>query len=251
MKKIFNLAVAIPSGALWHADFAMSLTMMMLALQKHQVPGYTDRGVRIINKRTSILPKSRHELINDALKEGCSHLLFVDTDQTFPAFLAHQLASHGKRVVGCNIATKSIPASPTARNFNPNWIGGDVVYSDTESTGLERVWRIGCGVLLIDLSIVAQLRKPYFAVEWNEELKDFIGEDWFFCQRLEEKAIPIYIDHDMSKQIGHIGSLTYTHDLVGETQQEVSSEQNKAKRERQASKEAAGPDVLDEVAGGN
>ncbi|MHB0978392.1 MAG: hypothetical protein ACYC1K_03285 [Minisyncoccota bacterium] len=229
MKKIFNLAIAVPSGALWHADFSISLIMLMLALQKHAVPGYTDRSVRIINKRTSILPKSRHELIEDALKEGCTHLLFVDTDQTFPAFLVHQLASHGKRVVGCNIATKSLPASPTARNFNLKWAGGDVVYTDHDSTGLEQVWRLGCGVLLIDLSVIAQLRKPYFAVEWHEGMQDFVGEDWFFCQRLEEKAIPIYIDHDMSKQIGHIGNLTYTHDLVGTLEQENTDGQDEGK----------------------
>jgi hypothetical protein len=221
VKKIFNLAVAIPSGALWHADFSLSLVMMMLALQKHPVPGYTDRGVRVINKRTSILPKSRHDLIEDALAQGCSHLLFIDTDQTFPSFLVHQLASHNKRVIGCNIATKSIPASPTARNFNPNWKGGDVVYSDATAKGIEQVWRIGCGVLLIDLSIIAQLRRPYFAVEWNEDMKDFTGEDWFFCQRLEEQAIPIFIDHDLSRQVGHVGSMTYTHDLVGTITQEA------------------------------
>lgn len=248
MKKVFNLAVAIPSGALWYADFSMSLIMMMLALQKHPVPGYTDRGVRIINKRTSILPKSRHELIEDALNEGCSHLLFVDTDQTFPSFLVHQLASHGKRVVGCNIATKSIPACPTARNFNPAWAGGDVVYTDPASTGLEQVWRIGCGILLIDLSIIAQLKKPYFAVEWHEERKDFIGEDWYFCQRLEEAAIPIFIDHDLSKQIGHIGALTYTHELVGKIEQEVVNVKNKTEGKEQAAKET-GEAVLKTCAG--
>src|SRR3990172_1015176 len=108
MKKIFNLAVAIPSGGTWHTDFALSLIMMMLTLQKHLVPGYTDRNIRIFNRRSSLLPKSRHDLIQDAIDTGCSHLLFIDTDHTFPPFLVHVLASHGKRVIGCNIATKSI-----------------------------------------------------------------------------------------------------------------------------------------------
>jgi hypothetical protein len=249
MKKVFNLAIAIPSGALWHADFALCLTMMMLALQKHAVPGYTDRGVKIFNKRTSILPKSRHDLIQDALDAKCSHLLFVDTDQTFPAFLVHQLAAHDKRVIGCNIATKSIPASPTARNYNPNWVGGDLVYSDPDSTGIEQVWRLGCGVMLIDLTIISQLRKPYFAVEWHEGMNDFIGEDWFFCQRLEEKAIPIYVDHDLSKQVGHVGSMTYTHDLVGTVKQEAVNGEDETEGQGQTA-EGAPEALLKKVAGG-
>jgi hypothetical protein len=220
MKNIFNLAIAVPSGATWHADFAMSLVLLMLALQKHPIEGYAGRGVMLFNKRTSILPKSRQELVDDALRAGCTHLLFVDSDQTFPAYLIHKLAAHKKRVVGCNVATKSIPANPTARNFNPNWHGGDKVYTDDNSSGLEQVWRLGCGVLLLDLSIFESLKKPYFAIKWEESKNDFVGEDWYFCEKLEEKAIPIYVDHDMSKQIGHVGSMTYTHDLVGEIKQE-------------------------------
>jgi hypothetical protein len=128
-------------------------------------------------------------------------------------------------------------------------VGGDLVYSDPDSTGIEQVWRLGCGVMLIDLTIISQLRKPYFAVEWHEGMNDFIGEDWFFCQRLEEKAIPIYVDHDLSKQVGHVGSMTYTHDLVGTVKQEAVNGEDETEGQGQTA-EGAPEALLKKVAGG-
>jgi hypothetical protein len=154
-------------------------------------------------------------LIDDALAANRTHLLFIDSDQTFPANLVHLLARHGKNVVACNVATKVIPSSPTARNFNPNYAGGDVVFTNAESKGLEKVWRIGTGVMLLNLQVMKHIPKPWFETIWWPPINDFMGEDWYFCQKLEEAGVQLWIDHDVSKEIGHIGTYTYGHDDVG------------------------------------
>lgn len=171
---------------------------------------------KIFNKRSSLLPKSRQELLSDAIGAGCDYALFIDTDQTFPSNLLYGLLRHNKAVVACNIVTKSIPASPTARGPNAKWLGGDVIFTDPSSKGLQKVWRIGTGVMLVDLEILKKIPKPWFSVVWDERINDFNGEDWFFCEVLEKHGIELFIDHDLSKHIGHMGKLEFTHELVGE-----------------------------------
>ena len=214
---MLKLALAIPSGHLWEADFALSVVQFTMAMGRVQVPGYKGQMLQVINKRTSLLPKSRSELLDDAIRVGCTHLLFVDSDQTFPPDIVHRLIKHNKPVIGCNIATKSVPSGPTARNFSPTWSGGDMVFSNGKS-GIEKVWRLGCGIMLIDLGVVQKVPKPWFGVEWHEGMNEFVGEDWFFCQQLEKAGVEIWVDHDVSLEVGHVGSFTFTHDYVGLTE---------------------------------
>lgn len=218
----FRLAIAVPSGHTWPANFGMCLLNLTLHMVTHRIPGFDHNVVKVFNKRSSLLPKSRQEMIDDALAVGCTHLLFVDSDQEFPSNLVHMLARHGKNVVACNVATKVIPSSPTARNRNPDYEGGDVVFTNSDSTGLQQVWRIGTGVMLINLQIMKHIPKPWFHIEWYPKLNDFKGEDWFFCEQLEKAGVPIWIDHDASQAVGHIGHYTYSMaDVTDEVREET------------------------------
>lgn len=215
MKKIFKLGIGIPSGPDWPKHHAISLLQMMLYLQRAQIPGYSGGTfTKIYNESGSILPQLRHNIVKYALRDSCTHLLFIDSDQTFPYNLVHNLVRHGRRVVGCNIATKSIPSNPTARMHDPAWWGGHMVYSQGRA-GLQQVWRLGFGIMLIDTEVFSLVPKPWFEIKYHKELDDYMGEDWDFCEKLEAARIPIYVDHEVSREIGHVGSYTYTHgDIV-------------------------------------
>lgn len=225
MKPVFKLSICVPSGPTLYTDFAMCLLNMMMALAVTPVLGFGQSSVNMINKRTSLLPKSRQNLLEDCLTAGSDYALFIDTDQTFPANLVHQLAMHKKDVMACNVATKMLPSSPTARNKHPSWPGGDVVYSNRK-VGIEQVWRIGTGVMLLNLDVVRKMRKPWFATVWNDELNDFMGEDWYFCERLERQGTQIWVDHNASRMVGHIGTYTYEHsDIQVKTTPELIQEE--------------------------
>lgn len=187
-----------------------------------QFVGCPTQQIRIFHKKGSILPQLRQQLVEDALKQGASHMLFVDSDQVFPAETLRALYEHHLPVVAANIPTKMFPANPTARKM----VNGKLesVYSTERATGLERVDRVGTGIMLLDMRVFARLGpKPWFNLKWKEETGDFMGEDWYFCELLEKAGYNIYIDHDLSREIGHIGSLTYTHDLIlrGRLEEEV------------------------------
>ena len=206
-----NVYIGIPSGDHWFAKFAMDTIMVVLDTLGYPTPGFRTVSCGIRNVRGSVIWKQRSDLVETAIKDGYTHLLFVDTDQTFPANTLRRLLAHKKPVVACNVAVKKFPSNPTARNL----VNGDVrmVFTTEKSTGLEEVWRIGTGIMLIDLSIMDKVEKPWFKVSWGGEGEQY-GEDWWFCSQIQKAGFPIFIDHDLSWDVGHLGFIEYDHRMV-------------------------------------
>ena len=216
-----KVLIAIPSGPHWFGEFAMCVIQMILDTVVYPTPGWGTIAPSTRNIRGSIIWKQRTDLIQGALDMNCTHLLFVDTDQTFPANTLRRLISHKKPVVAANVCTKQIPTMPTARKMNAGQLAP--VFTQEDSRGLEEVYRIGTGIMMIDLSIMKEVKKPWFKVSWDDEGGEQYGEDWWFCMQLEKAGIPIYIDHELSWEVGHIGSVTYQHwhvddELIAETE---------------------------------
>lgn len=216
LQRLHNLKVliAIPSTGMWPADFGISLCGMALAFNKHAVGVYKSQELQIFHMRGSILPNLRWDAVRKAREVKADYLLFVDSDQRFPKTTLHQLLSHGKDCVAANIATKRIPAQPTARKATAQ-PEGEPVYTDPESTGLEKVWRIGCGVMLLSKKAYWPLGPDAFAMPYVARFDKYQGEDWTLCSALDDLGVEIFIDHDLSKYIGHIGSYVYDHSVIG------------------------------------
>jgi hypothetical protein len=81
-----------------------------------------------------------------------------------------------------------------------------------DSTGLEEVESIGMGVMLISRKVFEKLSEPWFETPWRTDKRGYIGEDVFFCRKATAAGFKIYIDHDVSKEIGHIGTFEFKHD---------------------------------------
>ena len=208
-----TVLIGCPSGSDWKADFGMHL-MQMVAYTCVNANKDFDVQFGIDNPKGSILSKSRNVIVQRALEMGASHILFIDTDMTFPAQTLEMLLAHEKPVVACNCATKSIPANPTARLFDYQKVAGPPLYTTPKTNDLTEVWRVGTGVMLIDTSVFELVDAPYFEILWKEEINDYQGEDWTFCEKLEKAGIPIYVDQHLSQAIGHIGTYTYSHDII-------------------------------------
>lgn len=240
MKRQVNVAIAMPcSNGMWHSEFGMSLLLLYANFMKTPVPGYDRQQLSVLQTKTSLLPKARQELVERAIEAKATHILFIDTDQSFPSWTIHAMLSRKKPVVAANIATKSIPSKPTARNNSDLWPGGDVVYTYPDSHGIEKVWRVGTGIMLIDLSVFANIPKPWFGVDYRqygEDKWDFLGEDWFLLEKLEKIGVEFYIDHDVSKEVGHVGTFEYTHSIIWaeEMVKEINDGEAKVPQERKA-----------------
>lgn len=211
---VVRVAIGIPSTNRWVGDFGMCLVNLIAHCARVALVPGKKNAVHLVHSKGSILPRQRWQIIKFAREAKADWLLFVDTDQTFPEDTIHRLLARGKDVIAANVAVKKLPSLPTARNLQ----GKEYmpVYTDPKSTGVERVDRIGCGLLLIRLSLLDNIPPAeLFDIHWREDIEDYQGEDWTMMEALERRGIEVYIDHDLSKEVAHVGDLEYTHELVG------------------------------------
>jgi hypothetical protein len=207
----FNLSVAIASGDRWHSLFGLSLANMSVQMASKRLPTYENISMSYNMVSTSLLHQSRQLLVEKALIEThATHILFVDTDQTFPADTVHRLAAHGKMVVGANIVQRKIPMVPCAIGLD-----GKRLWTKPDSTGLEEVGMLGTGLVLINTKVFKALEAPFFLQPFDEKF-GFVGEDTYFCNKLREAGIKLWVDHDLSKEVGHLGQFEYTFPVAWE-----------------------------------
>lgn len=222
MKEI-RLVVCVPSTNTWEAQFGMSMIFLTNYLASHGIVNGKEIQFRVHNKRGSILANMRQEMVQSAIDNHATHLLFIDSDQVFPADIFHRFMAHKKQIVAANIATKMIPSTPTAR-LKGAGSQGVPLYTTEKDEGLEEVWRIGTGIMLIDMNVFKRetlKAGPWFTQRWNEELKSYVGEDWAFCEELEKAGVKLYVDQGVSFEVGHLGTLNYGHDLVAQVTEEA------------------------------
>lgn len=213
MSKSLYIMVSVPAADYWPSRFGISLAGLMAGFSR-QVPGYTEQRLALAHKSGSILPQLRNGLVEQALQAEATHVLFLDCDQTFPSNLLHRMLAWGKRVVACNVATKRFPSTPTARLYQAGSRGGKLLYTEPDSKGLVRVWRVGTGVMLLETSVFKDIKRPWFEYKWLPEENDYQGEDWTFCEKLDWIEEKIWVDQELSYEIGHYGGVEYKHDFV-------------------------------------
>lgn len=202
-----KIAICIPSRDTWKADFGVSMTIACLAFAKMtEALDNEIINLRFCHVKSSLLPEGRNSLVKQALDTNCTHILWLDDDMLLPQECIYQLFKHDLDIVGANCATKVIPSLPTARN------GADRVFTMANSSGLEQVNRLGTGVLMVKTDVYRAIDFPYFACPPDETYGGApMGEDIYFIKKAQAKGYKVFIDHDISKKVYHIGDYWYGH----------------------------------------
>ena len=205
-----RVAICIPARGQMEVTTAFDLTMMaayMAGKKNIDLNVYTSQGTLIFDQRNS--------LVRTAVEEKCDYILFIDADMRFPKTTLERLLAHKKDIIGVNATTRMMPPSPTAKNIQINEDGSVdwlAVYSNKEK-GISKVDAIGCGVMLIKTSCLKDIPQPYFYFEQLLKGK-LLGEDIYFCIKAKDAGIDTWVDHDLSMEIGHVGSYTYGWDDI-------------------------------------
>jgi len=199
-----KLAVCIPSGDMVHMDFAASLGVMLAQLAARQVPSV------LINEKSAVLQRSRQTLVNRALSQEASHLLFLDSDMIFPPDTALRLLAHKVDIVGVAAAKRRPPFTPSALTLQ----GEPLVFSPGD--GLVEAGSIGLAGTLIRAEVFRQIGKPWFPVTWQGEDDSgadlWTGEDYGFCEKVRQAGLQISVDAQLSYQFGHLGQRRFALD---------------------------------------
>ena len=205
-----RVAICIPARGQMEVTTAFDLTMMaayMAGKKNIDLNVYTSQGTLIFDQRNS--------LVRTAVDEKCDYIQFIDADMRFPKTTLERLLAHKKDIIGVNATTRMMPPKPTARNIQINEDGSVdwlEIFSNKEK-GIGKVDAIGCGVMLIKTSCLKNIPQPYFYFEQLLKGK-LLGEDIYFCIKAKDAGIDTWVDHDLSMEIGHVGSYTYGWDDI-------------------------------------
>lgn len=191
--------IAIPSCRDWKPHFGASLCGL---IRKATLDGIDIELNAMMG--TSVLPKAREGALRHAIALGFTHILFLDDDMAFQPSLLGDLLSAQKDVVGVNYVSKSMQNQKQMVHD----LDGEPV-SSKDKIGLEEIGWLGFGAVLISLAAVKNIEAPLFEMRWMPERNDFIGEDYYFCGKVRAHGVKIYVDHDTSRHVGHVGDFVF------------------------------------------
>ena len=142
----------------------------------------------------------RHAAVSAARQAGASHVLFVDSDMRFPADAPERLLDHDVDIVAANYVQRTMPEWWCSRaNGQP--------LSSYHRTGLQSVESTGCGLMLVRLSVFDEWAGAYFETPYSG--REHLGEDLWFCHEARARGFQVWIDHDLSQQVRHQGTVEH------------------------------------------
>lgn len=207
-----KIGIGVPTDDTMDTDCVMSLLKL-------------DKGTHsciIINQRGCYIDASRNSIVKEAQANNCDYLLFVDSDMAFPPDAFLKLIAEDKDIIGCNYAKRRPPHGSMATALD----GTLIVPKDK---GIEQCLYVGTGFVLIKMTVFDKLSFPWFETKWGKlttDRPDIIqyGEDTRFCAKATQAGIPVFVHHELSWDIVHIGQFPYKLDMFCERRKENESE---------------------------
>jgi len=195
--------------------------------------------IQLLQMPGTLIFTQREKLAQEALEWGADQVLWIDSDQRFPADTLEILQARQVPICGVNATTRREPILPTALNLKIeremlNGKPGEPkqVWHKVESRGkkgVEQVTAVGFAVTLVNREVFEKIPRPWFDVIWTDH-GNVIGEDVTFCVRCMENDIPVYVDHELSMHIGHIGVKTFGWDDVKHGPSNLQRPQNNGRK---------------------
>ena len=137
----------------------------------------------------------RNEQVRRFLASDCTHLFLLDSDcvpqdGTLQWLLAHDLpfvtAPHPTQI-GNETGLMVMDRAPEGRGY----------VSHFPVEGMQQATVVGCGGMLIRRDVLMEMVPPWFTFEMGEDGSLIQGEDFGFCERLQQSGVEIWADCDL------------------------------------------------------
>lgn len=205
-----RLAVCVPCREMIHAVFSHNL---------HSLLNYNwQKGIetKVFYNMSTLLQNQREHLVSAARSWAATHILWLDSDMSFPFYTAYKLLDHNVPIVAGNYVTRAVPYKTVAyTELGGEW---DSFLKHNKDVPLNKelleVQGIGMGCMLTEMSVFDKLSKPYFEIKYQPDSEDYLGEDINFCTLARNAGYSIKVDDILSRQLNHIGTFAFGHDLV-------------------------------------
>lgn len=198
-----HIVVCVPSNGYWRAETSRCLAMLFAHASLNRYGGCRSQKLSIITAESSTISSSRQNLVKKAMQSDCTHIFFVDSDMRFPPWTLQKLIEADRALVAANCTTRVEPIQPTAFGFDMQRI------NSKGKSGLQQVQQVGTAIMLIRREVFEKTRPPHFLMDWIPDRLDYCGEDIYFTQLAQAAGFKLWIDHDLSQQIEHVGTRSY------------------------------------------
>lgn len=193
---------------------------------------------------SALIHKSRCDAVHAAQDSGADYLMFIDSDMVFEPNYVEMLLAHDKDVVG-GLCVKRVPPYTSTIYFYREEEGSYVPLDSADPNAVILNALIPCdgtgtAFVLIKMSVFDGMEEPYFsmppigwmevveaarevnkevtkdsqkalsdALEFQDGINSSCGEDLFFCNRLRQKGVEVFVDTGVL--VGHIGEFPFTY----------------------------------------
>lgn len=202
-----KIAICLPVHGDTRALFTQKLARMLIASYANWPKlGRPDPlEIEVFLAESSSVARNREWLGVQAENWKADAILWLDSDQTFPAETLLRLVSLNLPVVGCNSPRREERARPSAKILDES---GNLVELYTtrekiEQRVVEPVAFMGLPVCLVSMAALAGIERPHFSGE---------NEDFYFFSKLRAAGIEPMLDHLLSADVGHIRNQLLTND---------------------------------------
>lgn len=179
--------------------------------------GASNADLFLLTSMGTLIVNQRRDLAEQGLQAGATHVLYIDSDMRFPKDALDRLLAHDKPIVAANYATRRFPIHSVAFANDETF---ETVTTEPDSTGLQSVAAVGMGMFLVKREVFEKLPAPWFMIGYQPKTGAYSGEDIYFCRKARQQGFEVLIDHDLSKEIKHTGTLDYMHDHIWATKGE-------------------------------
>lgn len=188
------IAIALPTGGSIKTQTVFSLVRMMKETQYRW---------KFMTQTGCLIHKNREILVERAIEEKCSHILFVDTDMSFDGNALDKLMAREKDIIGVASHLRKTPLTYVLRNEDEE---GNRIWEE-HTNGLIRCAGVGTGFLLINLNVFKKLDHPWFFFKSNDKGDLVCSEDMWFCEKARKVGYDVWCDKNVP--VGHIGEYTF------------------------------------------
>lgn len=164
---------------------------------------FTNSDMTLNVREACYVDNSRQLIAQAAIKEGATHLMFIDSDMEFPADGIQKLMERDVDIVGGIYPRRQYPYRPTIQKVDGKKL---VVPGSYPKDRMFEVDSVATGFMMIKTSVFAKMEAPYFRVQkfYGQDIRD----DVFFCISARKKGFKVWCDPTI--KLGHVGKYTFT-----------------------------------------
>lgn len=201
-----SVMVLVPAMEMVNAEFAQHLAMACANLVANGIK------INCAFNIGSVITIARRNLTDIFLKSDFDYAWWVDSDMKFPIDTPLRLLKRGVPLVGANYRRRRFP--------NPGFTGmmgqpgsfTELVTDDT-SPPMQEVDVLPHGCVMVHRSVYEKMPQPHYLQEFVPELNLEIGEDIYFCRKAKDAGFQVWCDHELSRELAHIGIFHFNYNL--------------------------------------